>query len=155
MPLAAPLQRLSRRQDLPLRLEDAWDFFSRPENLARITPRDLGFEVTSGLPERMYAGMIVSYRVRPLAGVGLAWITEITHVNEPRFFVDEQRSGPYRFWHHQHHFEPLTSGVRMTDLVHYQLPCGWPGHLLFGGIVADRLQRIFAYRSEVLSRLFD
>jgi len=154
MPLAAPLQRLSRRQDLPLRLEDAWDFFSRPENLARITPRDLGFEVTSGLPERMYAGMIVSYRVRPLAGVGVAWITEITHVNEPHFFVDEQRSGPYRFWHHQHHFESLASGIRMTDLVHYQLPFGWPGHLLCGRMVADRLEKIFAYRSQVLSRLF-
>lgn len=154
MLLAAPLQRLSRQQDLPIDLPEAWDFFSRPENLARITPPDLGFEVTSAVPDRMYAGMVVSYRVKPLAGLAVPWVTEITHVREPRFFVDEQRSGPYRFWHHQHHFEVAEGGVRMTDLVHYQLPFGWPIHLLMGGLVASRLQRIFDYRRQVLSRFF-
>lgn len=154
MPLAAPLQQLSRQQDLPISLGEAWGFFSRPENLAKITPQDLGFEVISTVPEQMYAGMIVSYRVRPLAGLALPWVTEITHVREPLFFVDEQRSGPYRLWHHQHHFEVAESGVRMTDLVHYQLPFGWPGHLLCGGFVSSRLRRIFDFRSEALSRLF-
>lgn len=150
----APSHRLEFRQNLPLTREEAWDFFSRPENLGRITPSDLGFEVTSPLPERMYAGMIVTYRVRPLAGLSVPWTTEITHVREPEFFVDEQRSGPYRFWHHQHRFEPISDGVCMTDLVHYQLPFGWLGDCLAGGTVGRRLERIFAYRRQVLTRLF-
>ena len=154
MVLAAPLQRLTRQQHLPIDPEEVWDFFSRPENLARITPDDLGFEITSPLQDKMYAGMIVSYRVRPLAGVALPWVTEITQVREPLFFVDEQRSGPYRFWHHQHLFEPTEAGVSMTDLVHYQLSFGWVGHLLLGRTVARRLEGIFAYRERILTELF-
>ncbi|MDT8440303.1 MAG: SRPBCC family protein [Desulfuromonadales bacterium] len=150
----APVQRLEYVQDLPLSPTAAWDFFSRPENLAQITPANLGFEVTSPLPERMYAGLIVSYRVRPLLGVAVPWTTEIVHVREPEFFVDEQRSGPYRFWHHQHLFVPNERGVRMTDLVHYQLPFGLPGHALLHGLVQSRLREIFAYRRERLRELF-
>ena len=150
----APLQSLFRQQDLPISLEEAWAFFSRPDNLAKITPDDLGFEVTSRLPEQMYAGMVVSYRVRPLTGVAVPWVTEITHVREPFFFVDEQRSGPYRFWHHQHLFDRIDGGVRMTDLVHYQLPFGWPGHLLAGSLVANRLAHIFNFRTRVLAEQF-
>ena len=151
----APTQRLEFRQDLPLTIGDAWDFFSRPENLARITPPDLGFEVTSPLPERMYAGMIVTYRVRPLTGLKVAWTTEITHVREPEFFVDEQRSGPYRFWHHQHLFEAIPDGVRMIDRIQYQLPFAWIGHWLAGRLVERRLDQIFGYRRRVLARHFD
>jgi ligand-binding SRPBCC domain-containing protein len=154
MIFAAPLQCLTRQQHLPLSPDEAWDFFSRPDNLAKITPGDLGFEITSPLRDKMYAGMIVSYRVRPLAGIAVPWVTEITHVREPLFFVDEQRSGPYRFWHHQHLFEPVGSGVRMTDLVHYQLPLGLVGQLLLGPIVTRRLEGIFAYRERVLTTLF-
>ncbi len=154
MLFAAPLQCLTRRQTLPLGLEEAWAFFSSPENLARITPDDLGFAITSPLPDKMYAGLIVSYLVKPLAGIAVPWVTEITHVREPRFFVDEQRSGPYRFWHHQHHFEPAETGVLMTDLVHYQLPFGQAGHLLLGELVARRLDGIFAYRGKVLGEIF-
>ncbi len=154
MLFAGPLQSLTRRQHLPLSPAEAWDFFSRPENLARITPDDLGFEITSPLQETMYAGMIVSYLVRPLAGIAVPWVTEVTHVREPWFFVDEQRSGPYRFWHHQHLFEPVGSGIRMTDLVHYQLPFGRIGHLLLGRTVASRLNGIFAYRARVLAEIF-
>ncbi|MEJ2476898.1 MAG: SRPBCC family protein [Desulfobacterales bacterium] len=151
---AAPVRRLHFVQELPLSPDAAWDFFSRPENLARITPPDLGFEVTSSLPERMYPGMIVTYRVRPLAGVSVPWLTEITHVREPEFFVDEQRSGPYRFWHHQHHFAAIDRGIRMTDLVHYQVRFGPPGHWLAGGLVRRRLEEIFRYRRSVLNELF-
>lgn len=152
--LYAPVCRLEYEQRLPLTLSEAWDFFSRPENLAEITPDNLAFEVTSPLPERMYAGMIVNYRVRPLAGIAVPWTTEITHVVEPHFFVDEQRSGPYRFWHHQHSFAEVDGHVRMTDLVHYQLCFGLPGHLLAGGLVRRRLGEIFAYRKQKLSELF-
>ena len=152
--MSAPLRRLECRQILPLAPAAAWDFFSRPDNLARITPPDLGFVVTSQLPERMYAGMIVSYRVSPFGGLAVPWVTEITHVREPDFFVDEQRSGPYRFWHHQHHFRAVAGGVEMTDLVHYQVPFGHLGDLLAGALVERRVAAIFAYRRRVLAELF-
>jgi len=154
MPWAAPLQRLEYRQDLPLDLAEAWEFFSRPDNLARITPGDLGFAVTSSLPERMYAGLIVTYRIRPLGGPAIPWVTEITHVREPEFFVDEQRSGPYRFWHHQHLFSEIDGGVRMIDQVHYQLPFGWPAHWALGATVGRRLEQIFSFRRQKLEELF-
>jgi ligand-binding SRPBCC domain-containing protein len=150
----AQLRRLESCQQLPVSLVEAWDFFSRPEKLACITPPDLGFTVTSPLPERMYAGMIVCYRVSPFGGVRVPWVTEITHVREPEFFVDEQRSGPYRFWHHQHHFRAVAGGVEMTDLVHYQLPFGFVGDLLAGRLVERRVAAIFDYRRRVLEGLF-
>ena len=150
----APVCRLEYEQLLPLTLPEAWNFFSRPENLAKITPANLAFEVTSPLSERMYAGMIVNYRVRPLAGIAVPWTTEITQVVEPVYFVDEQRSGPYRLWHHQHHFAEVDGCVRMTDLVHYQLGFGLPGHWLAGGLVRQRLDEIFNYRKQKLLELF-
>lgn len=152
--MSGRLHRFECRQILALTLPAAWDFFSRPENLARITPPDLGFEVTSPLPERMYAGMIVSYRVRPFGNLSVPWVTEITHVREPEFFVDEQRRGPYRFWHHQHLFQAVAHGVAMTDLVHYQLPCGWLGDFFSDRVVARRVAAIFAYRREALAKRF-
>jgi len=152
--MTARLRRLECRQHLPLSLARGWDFFSRPDNLARITPPDLGFEVTSALPERMYAGMIVSYRVSPFGSISVPWVTEITHVREPEFFVDEQRSGPYRLWHHQHHFREVADGIEMTDLVHYQLPIGSLGDFLAGRFVERRVAAIFAYRRQRLEALF-
>ena len=146
------LHRLDARQVLPVTLAEAWDFFSDPRNLARITPPSLGFEVTGAPAERMYAGMIVTYRVRPLFGVPVSWVTEITHVDEPHRFVDEQRFGPYRFWHHQHLFREIEGGVETRDLVHYALP---PGGFAAGPLlVAPRLREIFAHRREVLERTF-
>ena len=152
--MTARLHRMVFRQDLPLSLAQGWDFFSRPDNLARITPPGLGFEVTSPLPERMYAGMIVSYRVSPFAGIKIPWVTEITHAREPEFFVDEQRSGPYRFWHHQHHFHEGKNGLEMTDLIHYQLPFSLLGDLFASRLVERRLTSIFTYRRPHLVRLF-
>ena len=152
--MSARLHRFECRQGLELPLDAAWGFFSRPDNLARITPPNLGFEVTSDLPERMYAGMIVSYRVCPFGNWRVPWVTEITHVREPEFFVDEQRSGPYRFWHHQHHFLATPGGIEMVDLVHYQLPFGRTGDLLAGKMVERRLRSIFAYRRKALAQMF-
>ena len=146
------LHVLDRTQRVPIPLEEAWDFFSDARNLATITPPEMGFEVTSPLPERMYAGMIIIYRVRPLLGVPVTWVTEITHVEEQVRFVDEQRFGPYRFWHHQHHFAPVDGGVEMTDIVHYALPPG--GGLARNVLVAPRLREIFDYRRQVLERTF-
>lgn len=146
------LHRLETRQTLPCTLAQAWAFFADAANLARITPASLGMVVTSELPERMYAGMLITYRIRPLFGVPLTWVTEITHVDEPHRFVDEQRFGPYRFWHHEHHFRAVPGGVEMLDRVHYALPPG--GGPLRRLLVAPRLEEIFAHRRGVLAEIF-
>ena len=146
------LHRLEVRQTLPCTLHQAWEFFADAGNLARITPPSLGMVVTSELPERMYAGMIVTYRLRPLLGVPVTWVTEITHVDEPHRFVDEQRFGPYRFWHHEHHFRAVDGGVEMLDRVHDALPPG--GGPLRRMLVAPRLEAIFAHRRRVLEETF-
>ena len=146
------LHLLEARQNLPVSIAEAWEFFSDAGNLARITPPSLGFEVTSAPAERMYAGMIITYRVRPLFGIAVGWVTEITHVDEPHRFVDEQRFGPYRFWHHQHLFREIEGGVEARDIVHYALPPG--GGAVRRMLVAPRLREIFAYRRDVLERTF-
>lgn len=146
--------RLEAAQRLPAPLDAAWDFFSNPRNLAEITPPELGLVVENELPARMRAGMIVRYRVRPFLGIPIRWVTEITHVEEGRFFVDEQRFGPYRFWHHQHDFREVEGGVETRDLVHYMLPLGPLSAPANGLLVRPRLERIFAYREEALAARF-
>jgi len=148
------LHRLEFCQRLPIPAAEAWRFFSDPAQLAAITPPWLAFEVTSPLPETVYAGLIVSYRIRPLAGFALTWVTEITQVRPGEFFVDEQRFGPYRFWHHQHHFRSCPGGVEMIDLVHYRMPWGVVGELLHRLLVAHRLREIFAFRRAALAARF-
>ena len=143
---------LRRKQLLPVTLQTAWQFFSDPRNLPVITPPDLGFEITSQLPEQMYAGMVVTYKVTALAGVRVNWVTEITHVREPDFFVDEQRFGPYRFWHHQHLFRAVEEGTEMADLVSYLLPFQPFGELI-APFIRKRLEYIFDYRQETIARL--
>lgn len=142
-------------QSLPLDIHTAWKFFSNPANLSVITPPEMDFRITSGsLPEQMYAGQIITYRVKPIAGFTVNWVTEITQVSEPHFFVDEQRSGPYRLWHHQHHFKEIKGGVLMTDIVHFALPFGYAGRIAGGFLVKKQLQKIFNYREEKLRNLF-
>ena len=141
-------------QRLPISLPEAWSFFSDPRNLPRITPPSLGLEVTSDLPGVMYPGMIITYRVRPIPWVSVGWVTEITHVREPVLFVDEQRFGPYRFWHHEHHFREVEGGVEMEDIVHYALPFGIIGRVFGGPLVRRRLERIFSFRRRFLVREF-
>jgi ligand-binding SRPBCC domain-containing protein len=141
-------------QRLPISLPEAWSFFSDPRNLSRITPPSLGLEVTSDLPGVMYPGMIITYRVRPIPWVSVGWVTEITHVREPVLFVDEQRFGPYRFWHHEHHFREVEGGVEMEDIVHYALPFGPIGRVFGGPLVRRRLEQIFSFRRGFLAREF-
>lgn len=145
---------LERRQILPVSLEEAWRFFSNPANLVKITPPDMDFRITSPPCEETYAGQIITYTVRPLMRVAVSWTTEITHVERPNFFVDEQRFGPYRFWHHQHRFRQVEGGVEMHDLVHYLLHHDHLVGLINRLIVAPRLRRIFDYRSRKLQELF-
>jgi ligand-binding SRPBCC domain-containing protein len=146
------VHRLEAVQRIPVTLEQAWEFFSDARNLSRITPPSLGFEVTSPLPARVYPGLVITYRVRPLLRVPVLWVTEITHVQEQRMFVDEQRMGPYRLWHHEHHFAAVEGGVEVRDLVHYAMPAG--AGVAHGWLVAPRLKEIFAYRKQVLESTF-
>ncbi|MDX1911579.1 MAG: SRPBCC family protein [Saprospiraceae bacterium] len=148
---------LKRVQRLPISLETAWSFFSNPANLKVITPAQMGFEVTSDpdfSQREMYAGQVITYTVKPLLGIPLFWMTEITHVSKERFFVDEQRVGPYALWHHQHHFKSVPGGVEMTDLIHYRVPLGILGDVANRLFVRSQLEAIFNFRWNKLEELF-
>ena len=150
-----PVHTLERIQVFPATLAQAWEFFSSPRNLERITPKALDFQILSDLPPRMYAGMMIRYRVRPLLGIPLTWVTEITHIEEGVRFVDEQRVGPYRMWHHEHHFRELDGGrIEMLDRVTYQLAGGWLSEPVHALVVRSQLAKIFEFRTEAVSRLF-
>ncbi|MEE2752621.1 MAG: SRPBCC family protein [Candidatus Latescibacterota bacterium] len=148
------LHQLKRTQRLPITIEEAWGFFSEPGNLAEITPPELGLQVTSDLPEEIHLGMIVSYTLRPLLSIRLTWVTEISSIEKPIAFVDEQRVGPYRFWHHLHQFESVPGGVEIRDTVSYVLPFGWIGSWFHGVFVRRDLENIFDYRYNVLNNRF-
>jgi ligand-binding SRPBCC domain-containing protein len=136
-------------------ISEVWEFISSPGNLKEITPDYMGFEITSkNLPQKMYPGMIISYTVKPLLGIKMLWVTEITHVEEMRYFVDEQRIGPYSMWHHQHFIEPDGQGVLMTDIVSYSPPLGFLGALANTMFISKQLDTIFNYRENKLEKLF-
>jgi len=145
--------RLERVQLLETDIASAWEFMSHPANLALITPPDLGFTIASPLPDRMHNGTIAAYTVTPFVGLRFKWITEITHVVAPLMFVDEQRFGPYRFWHHQHHFKEIDGGIEMRDIIHYMLPFD-PFSRPLLGMVERRLAHIFDYRQDALRKIF-
>jgi len=147
--------QLITTQKLPVTTREIWDFISSPMNLKVITPENMGFEVTSNTgQEKMYPGMIITYKVSPLLGIKLNWMTEITHVKENEYFVDEQRIGPYAMWHHQHKIEPIDHGVLMTDIVTYQPPFGLLGALANSLLIKNQLDHIFKYRSVALEKIF-
>ncbi|MEQ9402399.1 MAG: SRPBCC family protein [Cyclobacteriaceae bacterium] len=141
-------------QYLPIGLPEAWDFFSSPVNLEKITPSHMGFRITSEVPEKMYEGQIISYKVSPLPGIKTNWVTEITHVEDGKLFVDEQRFGPYKMWHHEHHFETREEKVFMTDKVSYKIPFGIFGHIAHSLFVKKQLRQIFEYRISALEEKF-
>jgi len=145
---------IERVQVLPTTLDTAWDFFSSPDNLAKITPPSMKFRITSAPQTSTYAGQILTYTLRPLLGISMNWVTEITHVSQPNFFVDEQRFGPYRFWHHQHFFREVEGGVEVRDLVHYLLFHDQLAGMLNRLVVAPRLKKIFDYRTNALQTIF-
>jgi ligand-binding SRPBCC domain-containing protein len=142
-------------QKIPVTLETAWEFFSHPKNLAVMTPARLNLKFTNELfGDRMYAGQVMTYRVKPVLGIPLFWMTEITHVKEGEYFVDEQRFGPYALWHHQHHFRPIAGGVEMTDLIHYKIPLGWLGDIANSLFVKKELEQIFSFRHRKVEEMF-
>lgn len=148
------LHRLKYAQSLPISTHEAWDFFSDPGNLCRITPEWLCFDIKNPDHGEMYPGMIIEYSIKALAGMPMSWITEITHVNKPDFFVDEQRLGPYRFWHHQHLFRATGQGTEITDLVHYSLHLGYLAEPVHHFLIRPKLLKIFSFRKQALEKIF-
>ncbi|WP_462265018.1 SRPBCC family protein [Mucilaginibacter sp.] len=147
---------LQWEQTMPISLAEAWDFFSSPLNLAKITPPQMKFVITSDYTAqtKMYAGMIITYKVSPLLGIKFNWMTEITHVQDKVYFVDEQRFGPYALWHHQHHFKEVPGGVQMTDILDYAIPYGIIGRLSNKLLVGKQIDQIFNYRNQAIIKMF-
>lgn len=144
------------KQQLPVSLAEAWNFFSDPSNLQTITPEYMNFIIRSGKDDKKtYPGQIIMYTVSPMMNLPLNWVTEITHVNEPHYFVDEQRKGPYKLWHHQHHFRALSADkTEMTDILHYEVPAGIIGRILNKLMINKKVDSIFQYREKKLKALF-
>lgn len=142
-------------QRIPCSLDEAWRFFSDPANLVRITPESFSFRIISQHHgDTMYPGQVIEYKVKPVLGIPLYWMTEITHVVDRKLFVDEQRYGPYSLWHHQHLFREIEGGVEMTDIVHYRIPLGWLGDMGNALFVRKKLKQVFDYRFEQVEKLF-
>ena len=150
-----PFYQFHQSQTIPATIDEVWDFISSPTNLKEITPDYMGFDITSGdLPEKMYEGMIISYKVAPLFGIKTTWVTEITHIRDKAYFVDEQRVGPYALWHHQHFIEARAAGVLMKDIISYEPPMGFLGAIANSWMVRRKLKEIFDYRTEAIQRKF-
>jgi ligand-binding SRPBCC domain-containing protein len=150
-----PFYQFSKEQKLNASLDEVWDFISSPANLKQITPSYMGFDISSpNLAEKMYAGMMISYVVRPLFGIKTKWLTEITHVKDKSYFVDEQRFGPYVIWHHQHFIEPTDTGVLMNDIITYQPPFGVLGAIANTLIIQNKLEEIFEFRRVALEKRY-
>lgn len=149
------IHTLNSSQFLSTTLLEAWEFFSNPANLSKITPPELALSILEPPAEKIYPGMMIAYRVRPFPGIFTRWLTEITHVEQGSRFVDEQRIGPYRLWHHEHHFQELgPSKVEMRDRVTYAVPFGPLGELAHPFLVKPQLDRIFTYRAKAVQQLF-
>lgn len=145
---------LHTKQNLPTTLNEAWDFLSDPRNLKTITPEYMGFNILRGADRAMYQGQLIQYIVTPILGIPTKWVTEITHVVDKKFFVDEQRFGPYALWHHKHFIKEIPGGVEMEDIVDYKVPFGLLGQMVQPFIVAPKLNEIFEYRRKKLVELF-
>ena len=148
------LYQIKTQQKLPISIEKAWGFFSNPKNLKKITPEEMSFEIISGAEKSIYPGQIIQYNVSPIFGIKLRWVTEITHVIDNKYFVDEQRFGPYSLWHHKHFFNEIKGGILMEDVVDYKIPLGWLGQLAHFIFVKNRLKKIFKFRENMLVKLF-
>lgn len=149
------LYRLQFKQNIPSDIDSVWDFISSPKNLKLITPPHMGFDIVSELDtDKMYPGQIIAYKVSPLAGIKLSWVTEITYVKEKEYFVDEQRFGPYSLWHHKHFIKPIVGGVEMTDIIDYKISFGFLGDIANAILVKKQLQEIFNYRFKKVEEVY-
>lgn len=150
-----PAHSIKTIQKIPASLQAVWGFFSNAANLEDITPADMGFKVISeNHGNKIYAGQIIEYTVKPVLNFPIYWMTKITYVKEGEYFVDEQRFGPYTFWHHQHHFKAIEGGVEMTDIVHYKIPLWVLGRIMNSFLVRKKVEKIFEYRFKKVEELF-
>lgn len=150
-----PFYQFTQSQKIPASLDSVWDFISNPDNLKDITPPFLDFRVINRPDSpKMYAGMIITYIVRPVLGISVKWMTEITQVKEKEYFVDEQRLGPYRFWHHQHKIESIENGVLMTDIVTYIPPFYILGSIANRLFIKKKIKEIFYFRTNAIEKKF-
>ena len=146
--------KLKYSQKLPVSLNEAWDFLSSPNNLELITPKSMDFNITDWDRKKAYPGQIIQYTVKPILGIKINWVTEITHVRAKEYFVDEQRFGPYTFWHHKHFIKEIEGGVIMEDVIHYKPPFGLIGVLLNFLFINSKLNSIFKHRELELIKTF-
>lgn len=147
--------QFKREQEINYPIKEVWDFIANPKNLKLITPDYMGFDITSkDLTEKMYPGLIISYKVAPLLKIKTTWVTEITQIKEQEYFIDEQRVGPYKIWHHQHFLSPTNKGTLMKDIVSYQPPYGILGSIANKLIIKQKLNEIFDYRTKALNEIF-
>lgn len=149
------IYQFKRTQEINRPIERVWEFISNPQNLSLITPSYLGIKIsTLDNPPEIYKGMIISYKINIFSGIRSSWVSEITHVQSNHYFVDEQKLGPYKFWHHQHFLESNINGTLMTDIVSYKLPFGLLGKIVHK-LIRDKIENIFDYRTKTLDNLFD
>ena len=152
--IMSSVYKINKVQKFPVAVNQVWEFFSSPSNLSEITPPGLGLTITSTDNHKMYPGQIIEYVVRPVFGIAQYWMTEITHVEHEKCFIDEQRVGPYALWHHEHHFKQIDGGIEMRDIIHYKLPLWFLGDIANSLFVKKQLEQIFDYRFEKAERLF-
>ena len=148
------IYRFVRNQKIPIDKNEAWKFLSDPNNLKTITPDYMGFDIIEKENTKMYSGQIIKYIVTPIFGIKMNWVTEITHVKDFEYFVDEQRFGPYKFWHHKHLIKEIKNGVEMIDILDYALPFGYAGRFFHPIIIKPKLNEIFNYRRNKLIEIF-
>lgn len=149
------VKRKEWTQLIPRPIEEVWHFFSRPENLMKITPKGVFKSIQTDISEvEMYEGMIVQYTIAPVLNIPMNWVTEITHIKDKTYFIDEQRFGPYAFWHHQHHFEEIDGGTKMKDILHYKVPLPVLGNIANGLFVERQVEQIFGYRDQAVKDIF-
>jgi ligand-binding SRPBCC domain-containing protein len=148
------LYQIKTKLKLPISVDKAWEFLSNPKNLKEITPKHMNFRILSGADRSIFAGQIIQYKVTPMLGISTKWVTEITHVKDKEYFVDEQRFGPYALWHHKHFIKKIDGGVEMEDVIDYKIPFGIIGQIAHPIIVKNKLKQIFKYRENKLKELF-
>lgn len=148
--------QIIKKQLIKTDIENLWDFMSSPKNLDMITPKEMKFNIKSkNGDQKMYEGMIITYTVTPLLNIPLNWVTEITHIKKNKYFVDEQRLGPYKMWHHEHIFEEKEDGILMTDIITYAPPMGILGDIANKLFINKKVHNIFNYRKKIIDQIFN
>jgi ligand-binding SRPBCC domain-containing protein len=143
-----------KKQQLPITVDEAWKFLSNPRNLKIITPSYMSFDIISGAEKPMFAGQIIQYLVTPILGIKTKWVSEITHFEEKKYFVDVQLYGPYALWHHKHFINKIDGGVELEDIIDYKVPLGILGQMVHPFIVKPKLEEIFNYRQQKMIEIF-